>query len=187
MEEATSDRPKGMVPLHGKPLLAWQIAAMRSQGIEEVGLVRGYRGSDLPFDVTYFENPRWEETNMVASLACAEDWLADGPVIVSYSDIVFEPNAAFKGDLARAYFYLATRYEDRIAGWQRNGASADAVLDGSSDQVFEDWFLDLLIDWHQNDPVSPKESARNDAAFDYQGNRNPFVDHPELVEQVWGN
>ena len=104
-----------------------------------------------------------------------------------YSDIVFEPNAAFKGDLARAYFYLATRYEDRIAGWQRNGASADAVLDGSSDQVFEDWFLDLLIDWHQNDPVSPKESARNDAAFDYQGNRNPFVDHPELVEQVWGN
>jgi endonuclease I len=99
---------------------------------------------------------------------------------LGYSGIVFEPIAEFKGDLARAYFYMATRYEDVVNNW-----SSD-MLDGSSDQVFETWALDMLMTWHVNDPVSPKETDRNNNAYNFQGNRNPFVDHPEWVDEIWG-
>lgn len=100
---------------------------------------------------------------------------------LGYTGTVFEPIDEFKGDLARAYFYMATRYEDVLTGW-----SSD-MLDGSSDQVYEDWVIDMLIDWHENDAVSQKELDRNDNAYTYQGNRNPFVDHPEWVDDIWGD
>ena len=105
---------------------------------------------------------------------------------LGYSGTVFEPIDEFKGDIARAYFYMATRYENVIAGWENNTSGSDAVLNGSSDQVFENWFLTLMLSWHQQDPVSQKELDRNNAAFDFQGNRNPFVDHPELINLIWG-
>lgn len=106
---------------------------------------------------------------------------------LGYSGTVFEPIDEFKGDIARAYFYMATRYENVISGWESNSTYGDAVLDGSSDQVFEGWFLSMLLSWHTQDPVSQKEIDRNDAAESFQGNRNPFVDHPELVSEIWGN
>ncbi|GAB2189614.1 endonuclease [Sessilibacter sp. MAH1] len=106
---------------------------------------------------------------------------------LGYSGTVFEPIDEFKGDLARAYFYMATRYEDRIAGWQSNSTSADDVLNGTSTQAFEPWVVNMLRSWHLADPVSQKEIDRNNAAFIHQGNRNPFVDHPEYVTQIWGN
>ncbi|WP_461538583.1 endonuclease [Spongorhabdus nitratireducens] len=102
-----------------------------------------------------------------------------------YNGTVFEPIDEFKGDVARAYFYMATRYQDRIAGWENNSSNSDAVLDGSNSQVFEPWMLTMLKKWHSEDPVSQKEIDRNQAAFEFQGNRNPFVDHPEFVEQIW--
>ncbi|MFT6734301.1 MAG: endonuclease I [Polaribacter sp.] len=108
-------------------------------------------------------------------------------VTSGYSGTVFEPIDEFKGDLARAYFYMATRYENVISSWQNNSSSSDAVLNGSSNQVFETWQLNLLISWHNADPVSQYEIDRNNAAQTYQGNRNPFVDHPEWVELVWVN
>lgn len=104
---------------------------------------------------------------------------------LGYSGTVFEPIDEFKGDLARIYFYMATRYENVIANWENNSTHADAVLDGSSDHVYETWFLNMLLDWHTQDPVSQKELDRNDAAQTFQGNRNPFVDHPELVDEIW--
>ncbi|WP_414828921.1 endonuclease [Alteromonas sp. H39] len=106
---------------------------------------------------------------------------------LGYSGTVFEPIDEFKGDIARAYFYMATRYEDVIAGWQSQSSYGDAALNGSSNQVFENWFLNMLLSWHAQDPVSQKEIDRNDAAYSFQGNRNPFVDHPELVSEIWGN
>ncbi|WP_188466455.1 endonuclease [Marivirga lumbricoides] len=106
---------------------------------------------------------------------------------LGYSGTVFEPIDEFKGDIARAAFYMATRYENVIAGWENNSSYSDAVLDGSSAKVFEGWALALLISWHNNDPVSAKEIARNEAAFVHQGNRNPFVDHPEYVAAIWGS
>lgn len=113
--------------------------------------------------------------------------LGTGSSASGYTGTVFEPIDEFKGDFARAYFYMATRYENVIANWETNSAYGDAVLNGTSDQVYESWFLTLLLSWHSQDPVSQKEIDRNDAAFNFQNNRNPFVDHPELVNSIWGN
>src|SRR5438045_673554 len=72
MGPLTDATPKCLLPLGGRPLLEWQVAALRGAGIDTVGIVRGYNAH--LFDgraLTTFENPRWAETNMVASLACA--------------------------------------------------------------------------------------------------------------------
>lgn len=106
---------------------------------------------------------------------------------LGYSGTVFEPLDEFKGDFARAYFYMATRYENAIATWEGNSTSSDAVLDGTNTTVFEPWMLNMLKRWHKNDPVSQKEIDRNQAVFDFQGNRNPFIDHPEFVDAIWSN
>jgi choline kinase len=84
------DRPKCLVELDGRPLLDRQIAALRRGGAQEIGVVRGYRPEMLTFPgLTYFDNERWAETNMVMSLTAAAAWLRAGPVIVSYADIFY--------------------------------------------------------------------------------------------------
>lgn len=103
----------------------------------------------------------------------------------SYSGTVMEPIDAYKGDLARAYFYMATRYQDQIAAWYANDVNADAILMANSYPAFESWFLNMLLAWNAADPVSAKEIARNDAVYAIQHNRNPFIDHPEYVSAVW--
>jgi endonuclease I len=103
-----------------------------------------------------------------------------------YTGTVFEPIDMYKGDFARTYFYMATRYENQIASWQNN-PGADAVLNGTSFPCYDNWFLQLLGAWHTADPVSQKEIDRNNEIYtSYQHNRNPFIDHPEYVYQVWG-
>lgn len=104
---------------------------------------------------------------------------------LNYSGTVFEPIDEFKGDFARAYFYMATRYENVIGTWQTKTTSSNAVLNGSSNQVFESWVVAMLLNWHNSDPVSQMELDRNQAAFEFQGNRNPYIDHPEFVEIIW--
>ncbi|MBL4673803.1 MAG: endonuclease [Arenicella sp.] len=106
---------------------------------------------------------------------------------LGYSGTVFEPIDEFKGDVARSTLYVATRYENIVAGWENNSSSSNAILDGSNTQVFETWYINLLKQWHQQDPVSQKEIDRNNAAHVYQGNRNPFVDQPNYVQSIWGN
>lgn len=106
---------------------------------------------------------------------------------LGYSGTVFEPIDEFKGDFARAYFYMATRYEDIISTWEVNSDSAAAVLDSSSDYVFEEWVITMLKSWNEIDPVSQKELDRNEAAYEFQGNRNPFIDHPEYVNEIWAD
>ncbi len=100
---------------------------------------------------------------------------------------VFEPADEFKGDLARGIFYIAVRYQDDIASWEANDTDGDSMLDGSSDKVFEQWALDMLYNWHLNDPVSQKELDRNNAIFAHQDNRNPFIDNPQYVQDIWQN
>ena len=98
-----------------------------------------------------------------------------------YSGTVFEPIDEFKGDLARIHFYFATRYQNQISNW-----GGYAMFNGSSNQVFETVFLNILLEWHNMDPVSQKEIDRNNNIYyEHQGNRNPFVDHPEYVELIW--
>ena len=99
--------------------------------------------------------------------------------VSGYLGTVFEPIDAFKGDIARMYFYFATRYENTVAGYSY------AMFDGSSNKVFTTAFLNVLLAWNSQDPVSAREIARNNAIYARQNNRNPYIDHPEYVQAVW--
>ena len=99
--------------------------------------------------------------------------------VSGYSGTVFEPINEFKGDIARMYFYFATRYEDTVSGYSY------AMFNGTSNQVFTPEFLSMLLTWNAQDPVSPREIARNNAIYAQQNNRNPYIDHPEYVQAVW--
>ncbi len=102
-----------------------------------------------------------------------------------FNGTVFEPDDEYKGDLARSYFYMATAYNSSISQWtQGNG---NQMLAGNSYPVFKEWSINLLLKWCRQDPVSDKELNRNEAISKHQHNRNPFIDHPELVEYIWGN
>ncbi|MFV8340946.1 endonuclease [Flavobacterium sp. XS2P39] len=99
--------------------------------------------------------------------------------IAGYSGTIFEPINEFKGDIARMYFYFATRYENTVAGYSYS------MFNGTSNQVFSTAFLNLLLTWHNQDPVSTREIARNNAIYTSQNNRNPYIDHPEYVQAIW--
>lgn len=90
MKTLTEDQPKCLVKVRGKTLLEWQLDALRAAGIDEIGIVTGYKRELLANrGLQEFYNSRWAETNMVSSLACAEEWLVSGACIVSYSDIFY--------------------------------------------------------------------------------------------------
>ena len=96
-----------------------------------------------------------------------------------YSGLVFEPIDEFKGDIARMYFYFATRYENTVAGYNY------AMFNNTGNQVFTTAFLNQLLAWHNQDPVSAREIARNNAIYARQNNRNPFIDNPNYVTEIW--
>ncbi len=100
--------------------------------------------------------------------------------VSGYTGTVFEPNPAFKGDIARMYFYFATRYENVVARYTY------PMFNKTSNQVFTTAFRDMLLAWHAADPVSTREIARNNAIYARQGNRNPFIDNPNYVNMIWG-
>ncbi len=99
-----------------------------------------------------------------------------------YTGTVFEPIDEYKGDFARSQMYMAVRYASRIAGWQ---TFANSVLNGTTYPAFDSWYITMLLQWHADDPVSQKEIDRNDDVYGIQGNRNPFIDHPEYANQIW--
>lgn len=94
-----------------------------------------------------------------------------------YSGTVFEPIDEYKGDLARTYFYMATRYLGEDGNWP-----GSPMVDGAQPKT---WALNMLFDWHQNDPVSEKEIDRNNEVYNIQNNRNPFIDVPFFADQIW--
>ena len=97
---------------------------------------------------------------------------------------VFCPANEYKGDFARAYFYIAACYGDSLE-WLSSGEPAVAMTNEGW-QEFRPWLRDLLVEWHRMDPVSKKELDRAIEVNKIQGNRNPFIDYPELVEYIWG-
>ncbi|MDC0092768.1 phosphocholine cytidylyltransferase family protein [Alphaproteobacteria bacterium] len=108
MGDLTDNFPKCRTFLHGKELIQWQIDAMKKAGIDEISIVRGYLADTFKFDLTYFENERWSQTNMVTSLVAAKEWLETGTCITSYSDIVYSADAVkrlinFPGDIVITY------------------------------------------------------------------------------------
>ena len=108
----TQDQPKCFTPFRGRPLIHWQLEALSQAGVSEIGVARGYLAEfwdrqALPV-ARYFTNPRWRETNMVASLACAAQWLEQGPCLVSYSDIFYTADSVRRlqdaaGDIVITY------------------------------------------------------------------------------------
>ena len=98
---------------------------------------------------------------------------------------VFCPADEYKGDFARAYFYIATCYGDSLR-WIETGEPGTAMTNNGW-QEFRPWLRDLLLQWHRMDPVSGKEKTRATEVNKIQGNRNPFIDYPELVEYIWGD
>ncbi len=94
-----------------------------------------------------------------------------------YNGTVCEPIDAYKGDIARTYFYMMTRYVNVVDNWTSPMFSAgDLTI----------WAENMLLQWHVDDPVSGKETDRNNAVFAIQDNRNPFIDHPEWAHSIWG-
>ncbi|MGG5486626.1 endonuclease [Gaetbulibacter sp. PBL-D1] len=82
----------------------------------------------------------------------------------------------FKGDVARSVFYMAVRY---------NGLEiVNGFPEGLTGQFGD---LATLLDWHRNDPPDDFEMNRNNVVYQWQFNRNPFIDQPDLVEYIWGN
>lgn len=133
------------------------------------GRVNGQRGNH-PFGETAFGTTL---TNGKGRLGAS--------TFAGYSQTVFEPVDEYKGDFARTYFYFATRYENIMVSGI-NGAS----FNNTTYPSFSNWSREMFLKWHRNDPVSQKEITRNNVIFGFQQNRNPFIDHPEMVEHVWG-
>lgn len=91
----------------------------------------------------------------------------------------FEPIDSFKGDIARSYFYIVTRFladSNSFTNWEM----ADKI-------TLKPWAIQMLLDWHHNDPVSQKEIDRNNATYALQNNRNPYIDYPQFADCIWGN
>lgn len=103
----------------------------------------------------------------------------------SYGTTVFEPADDYKGDIARIYFYMLTCYKDK--DFTQGGQGYRVFNYSGSTSTFTSTAKAMFLKWHRNDPVSQKEIDRNNAVAKKQGNRNPFVDAPELAEYIWGN
>lgn len=95
---------------------------------------------------------------------------------------LFEPADEYKDDFARMYLYFVTCYQDY--SWK---SSALSMFAQNSYPTLNAYGQSLLLKWHRQDPVSQKEIDRNNAVYSFQGNRNPFIDYPNMVEYIWGD
>jgi choline kinase len=136
----TDDRPKCMVELAGPPLLHWSIAAARQAGCTDIVIVGGYRREALQLPgITLLDNPDFATTNMVHTLWCAREALSGNDVIVSYSDILYEPRVltalmATPGDVAvtvdRGWLaYWQARFADPLSDAESLRVKAGRIVD----------------------------------------------------------
>jgi choline kinase len=143
----TEDIPKGMVEVGGKPILGWVWDAFRSAGIEELVVIRGYRGDvletfvrSLTPNVRFVDNTSWQTNNVLLSLACARAYL-DRPCLISYSDIIFTPAVAQAAAGSPAELALVIDrafrviYEGRTEHPLEEGEVSDLMPDGSVARV----------------------------------------------------
>jgi len=124
----------------------------------------------------YFD---WSDTNSSYYVFPAHP---EAPLCSSDEDS-WEPPDVVKGDIARAQFYMAVRYEGDVSNERDLELTEDtAAIDSATNLMGR---LSTLLQWNRLDPVDAAEEARNEGVYGYQGNRNPFVDHPEWVEAVF--
>jgi endonuclease I len=94
----------------------------------------------------------------------------------------WEPRDEVKGDVARMLFYMAVRYEGDVSD-EPDLELNNTVNNGTAPYHGK---LSVLLQWNAQDPVDDRERRRNDIIYsDYQHNRNPFIDHPEWVNEIW--
>lgn len=98
---------------------------------------------------------------------------------------VWEPADQWKGDFARTYFYMATCYSHMTSLWTTTEGLL--TVDPDSPLLMRPWVYNLMLEWAEADPLDEIEQQRNDAICEIQGNRNPFVDYPELCQYIWGD
>lgn len=103
---------------------------------------------------------------------------------------VFEPADEYKGDLARTYFYMVVCYQDKLADWTGQVFGSAVAPDAFNPEYpgypgMAEWAIRMFIRWSHDDPVSDKERDRNNAVYELQGNRNPFIDCPGLERFLW--
>ena len=99
---------------------------------------------------------------------------------------VFEPDDQYKGDFARIYYYFATRYGPK--GKIATQGDGDRMFSNDSNNFYMTAYGKALMNkWHVQDPVSQKELDRNDGVQATQKNRNPYVDHPEWADKIFGS
>ena len=94
-----------------------------------------------------------------------------------FNGTVFEPIDEYKGDIARALMYVSVRYYQEDGSW--------STSDMTNKSVIKDWAMTMLLRWHEEDPVDDKEINRNNAVYNIQRNRNPFVDYPNFANKIW--
>ena len=97
--------------------------------------------------------------------------------VSGFNGTVFEPIDEYKGDIARALMYVSVRYYTEDSSWDNSDMTTKSVI--------KDWAMTMLLRWHEEDPVSQKEINRNNAVYNIQHNRNPFVDYPEFANKIW--
>ena len=110
-------------------------------------------------------------------------WIYSG---ISAGTTVFEPYEIYKGDFARTYFMMATRYQNVIGNWNP-GNSFDISTNSGSFPSLTQYSINLFLTWAKEDPVSQKEIDRNNAVYKIQNNRNPFIDYPGFADLIWGS
>ena len=120
------------------------------------------------------KNATWTN-NLGSKLGTSINW---------YNQTAFEPVDEYKGDIARVYFYMLTCYMDQNFAVNAKGKKYFSYTNGVCE--FQPQALALMLKWHRQDPVSEKEVVRNAKVADLQGNVNPFVVEPNLVEYIWG-
>lgn len=96
---------------------------------------------------------------------------------------LWEPADKWKGDFARGYMYMATAYQD----YSWSGTQALQILQKGAYPTLQKWAYTLYIEWAKTDKVDELEVKRNNEVHKIQGNRNPFVDFPNLMEYIWGD
>lgn len=99
----------------------------------------------------------------------------------SDSITAFEPSDEYKGDFARMYMYMFTCYQDLT--WEHTYMN----YTNSTYPTLKPDAIEMLLKWHKQDPVCKREINRNNEVYDIQGNRNPYIDYPQLAEFVWGD
>jgi len=139
MKNLTDDKPKCLVKLHQKPLLERQLESLRKSGINEIAIVTGYKHEMLSsYNLVEFHNPYWDSTQMVASLACANEWLEKDPCIVSYGDIFYDKIAA--ESLIQSNANIAITYDPNwLKLWE--GRFGDPLIDAETFRINKNGIL----------------------------------------------